>query len=210
MYRVKRWSNGYFEVGGNGNIHAIPRYDQPQLKIDLNEIIEEMQATGIEFPAVIRFHDILRSQVEILNKTFRKVIAESGFNGNYLGVFPVKVNQMREVIEEIVSAGEPFDYGLEAGSKPELMAALAYNTNKESLTILNGYKDEEYLRLALLGRKIGRKIVIVIEKFSELTKLISLSKELAVKPLIGLRVKMMVKGRGKWESSSGESVLSLV
>ncbi|MDO6446231.1 biosynthetic arginine decarboxylase [Colwellia sp. 1_MG-2023] len=203
-YRVQRWGNGYFAVGKKGNIEVTPRYEQPNLNIDLREVVDEMSAKGIEFPAVIRFHDILRSQVERLNRTFRSTIESAEYEGRYLGVFPVKVNQMREVIEEIVDAGERFDYGLEAGSKPELIAALAYNTNKNSLTILNGYKDEEYLRLALLGVKINRKIVIVIEKFSELTKLISLSKELNIVPMIGLRVKMMVKGRGKWESSSGE------
>lgn len=203
-YRVQRWGNGYFAIGNKGNIEVSPRYDQPNLKIDLREVVDEMSAEGIEFPAVIRFHDILRSQVERLNRTFRSTIESADYEGRYLGVFPVKVNQMREVIEEIVDAGERFDYGLEAGSKPELIAALAYNTNKNSLTILNGYKDEEYLRLALLGIKINRNIVIVIEKFSELIKLITLAKELDVKPMIGLRVKMMVKGRGKWESSSGE------
>jgi len=204
IYRVKRWGNGYFDIGENGNIHVIPRYDEPNLKIDLREVINEIQASGIEFPAVIRFHDILRSQVERLNNTFRNTIEEANYEGKYFGVFPVKVNQMREVIEEIVDAGARFDYGLEAGSKPELIAALAYNTNKDSLTILNGYKDEEYLRLALLGLKINRNIVIVIEKYSELVKLIELSKLLEIKPVIGLRVKMMAKGRGKWESSSGE------
>ncbi|MFD2165890.1 biosynthetic arginine decarboxylase [Thalassotalea euphylliae] len=204
VYRVKRWGDGYFAVGDHGNVEVTPRYDQPTLKINLREIVDEMVAEGIEFPAVVRFHDILRSQVERLNRTFRNTIEAAQYEGRYLGVFPVKVNQMREVIEEIVDAGSRFNYGLEAGSKPELIAALAYNTNKNSLTILNGYKDEEYLRLALLGRKINRKIVIVIEKFSELTKLIKLSKELDIEPIIGLRVKMMVKGRGKWESSSGE------
>jgi arginine decarboxylase len=203
-YRVKRWGNGYFEIGDNGNIHVTPRYDMPMLKIDLKEVINEMVGKGIEFPAVIRFHDILRSQVERLNKTFREIIEEADYEGRYQGVFPVKVNQMREVIEEIVDAGKRFNYGLEAGSKPELLAALAYNTNKHSLTLLNGYKDEEYLRLALLGNKIDKKVVVIIEKFSELVTLIALSKEMDVKPIIGLRVKMMVKGRGKWESSSGE------
>ncbi|NMP30230.1 biosynthetic arginine decarboxylase [Thalassotalea sp. M1531] len=203
-YRVKRWGNGYFDIGESGDLMVIPRYNEPNLKINLREIIDEMQSTGIEFPAVIRFHDILRSQVELINKTFRNVIEETDYEGKYLGVFPVKVNQMREVIEEIVDVGKRYNYGLEAGSKPELVAALAYNTNSEALTILNGYKDEDYLRLALLGRKIGRKVVIVIEKFSELNMLIKLSKELNVRPIIGLRIKMMVKGRGKWESSSGE------
>ena len=203
-YRVKRWGNGYFDIGESGDLMVIPRYNEPNLKINLREVIDEMQLTGIEFPAVIRFHDILRSQVELINKTFRAAIEETNYEGKYLGVFPVKVNQMREVIEEIVDVGKRFNYGLEAGSKPELVAALAYNTNNEALTILNGYKDEEYIRLALLGRKIGRKVVVVIEKFSELKMLVSLSKELDVRPIIGLRIKMMVKGRGKWESSSGE------
>ena len=203
-YRIKRWGNGYFDIGESGDINVIPRYDQPNLKINLREVVEEMQSAGIQFPAVVRFHDILRSQVELLNKTFRQTIAEAGYQAQYFGVFPVKVNQMREVIEEIVNAGSEFNYGLEAGSKPELIAALAYNTNKDSLTILNGYKDEEYLRLALLGLKIDRNIIIVIEKFSELTTLITLAKELNVKPIIGIRVKMMAKGRGKWEHSSGE------
>jgi len=204
IYRVQRWGNGYFDIGESGDINVTPRYDQPNLRINMREVIEDMESEGIQFPAVIRFHDILRSQVEQLNRTFRNTIEEADYEGKYLGVFPVKVNQMREVIEEIVDAGARYDYGLEAGSKPELIAALAYNTNKNSLTILNGYKDEEYLKLALIGQKIERNIVIVIEKFSELEKLIPLAKKMDIKPLIGLRVKMMVKGRGKWESSSGE------
>ena len=204
IYRVQRWGNSYFAIGEQGDLQVTPRYDQPNLTINLREVVDEMASEGIEFPAVIRFHDILRSQVEKLNRTFRSTIEQADYEGRYLGVFPVKVNQMREVIEEIVDAGARFDYGLEAGSKPELIAALAYNTNKNSLTILNGYKDEEYLRLALLGVKINRNMVIVIEKFSELTKLVELAKQLDIKPMIGLRVKMMVKGRGKWESSSGE------
>ncbi len=204
LYRVKRWSNGYFDIGECGNLMVVPRYNEANLKINMREVIDEMQAKNIAFPAVIRFHDILRSQVELINKTFRSVIEDSDYEGKYFGVFPVKVNQMREVIEEIVDVGNRFNYGLEAGSKPELAAALAYNTNDDSLTILNGYKDEEYLRLALLGRKIGRKVVIVIEKFSELNMLIKLAKSMDVRPIIGLRIKMMVKGRGKWESSSGE------
>lgn len=203
-YNVKRWGHGYFDIGESGDIHVIPRYDQPNVKINLSEVIEEIQSEGIQFPVVIRFHDILRSQVELLNKTFRNTIEDANYQGQYFGVFPVKVNQMREVIEEIVDAGSRYNYGLEAGSKPELIAALAYNTNQHSLTILNGYKDEEYLRLALLGLKIDRKIIVVIEKYSELIKLVELSKELDIKPIIGLRVKMMVKGRGKWEHSSGE------
>jgi len=153
---------------------------------------------------VVRFHDILRSQVASLNKAFRSSIEEAEYKGLYQGVYPVKVNQMREVVEEIVEAGAPFNYGLEAGSKAELLTVLAMNTNEDSLTILNGYKDDEFMRLALLGRKLGRKIVVVVEKYSELLLLVKVSKELKIDPIIGVRAKMTVKGRGKWESSGGE------
>ena len=204
IYHVSKWGAGYFDIDKSGDLHVIPQRDNPNLRINLKEVIKDMQSAGIQFPAVIRFHDILRAQVEKLNRTFRDVIESENYEGKYFGVYPVKVNQMREVIEEIIDAGKRYNYGLEAGSKPELIAALAHNINRTALTILNGYKDDEYLKLALLGTKIKRNIVVVIEKFSELRNLVALSKEHNVKPIIGLRVKMMVKGRGKWESSSGE------
>src|SRR5690606_28941078 len=140
----------------------------------------------------------------ILNETFQKTIDDAGYQGKYVGVFPIKVNQMREVVEEIIDAGEPYNYGLEAGSKPELMAVMAYNENTDALTILNGYKDEDYLTLALLGRQLNRKIIIVIEKYSELEMLIPLAKKLGVEPMIGLRSKMMVRSSRKWAGSSGD------
>ncbi|MBC3766558.1 biosynthetic arginine decarboxylase [Neptunicella marina] len=204
IYRVNRWGAGYFTIGDNGNLHITPDLANPDIRIDFNSVIEEIKQEGIQFPVVVRFHDILRSQVACLNKAFRENIEEAEYQGKYMGVYPVKVNQMREVVEEIVDAGEPFNYGLEAGSKAELITALAYNTNEDSLTILNGYKDEEFMRLALLGRKLGRKIIVVVEKFSELISLVKISKELDIEPLIGLRSKMTVKGRGKWESSGGD------
>lgn len=204
LYGVNRWSAGYFSIGDNGNIQVSANHRSPDVKIDLKEVIDEMVAEGIEFPAVIRFHDVLRSQVEILNETFRSTIEQAGYQGQYVGVYPVKVNQMREVVEEIVDAGEPYNYGLEAGSKPELMAVMAYNENPQALTVLNGYKDEDYLTLALLGRRLQRKMIVVIEKFSELEMLVRLAQKLKIEPMIGLRSKMMVKSQGKWASSSGE------
>lgn len=204
LYGVKRWGAGYFSIGENGSIQIAPNHRQPDVTIDMKEVVDEIIAEGIQLPAVIRFHDILRSQVEILNETFARTIEDANYEGRYVGVFPIKVNQMREVVEEIIDAGEPYDYGLEAGSKPELMAVLAYNENPRALTILNGYKDEDYLTLALLGRQLRRKIIIVIEKFSELEMLIPLSKKLGVEPIIGLRSKMMVRSSGKWAGSSGE------
>ena len=204
LYGVRRWSAGYFSVGENGNIQVNANHRRPDVKIDLQEVVDEMLSEGIQLPAVIRFHDVLRSQVEILNETFRDTIKQADYQGKYVGVYPVKVNQMREVVEEIVDAGEPYNYGLEAGSKPELMAVMAYNENPEALTVLNGYKDEDYLTLALLGRRLGRKMIVVVEKFSELEMLVSLAQKLKIEPMIGLRSKMMVKSQGKWASSSGE------
>jgi arginine decarboxylase len=171
VYHISRWGDGYFDINDQGHLCVLPNRETNGPRIDIHEVLEEMKAQNIPFPIVIRFHDILRSQVKVINETFRDVIKEAGFQGQYNGVYPIKVNQMREVVEEIVDAGAPYDYGLEAGSKPELLSVLAYNENVNALTVLNGYKDEEYLRLALLGNKIGRKVIVVIEKFSELQNL---------------------------------------
>ncbi len=204
VYGVSRWGGGYFEIGENGNIHVNPEPRLNSVRIDMKAVIDEIREENIQFPVVVRFHDVLRSQVVTLNETFREVISEASYQGAYRGVYPIKVNQMREVVEEIVDAGQPYDYGLEAGSKPELLAVLAYNTNVNALTILNGYKDEEFIKLALLGRKLGRKVVVVIEKFSELVMLIKVSKQLDIPPIVGLRAKMQSKGQGRWQGSSGD------
>lgn len=203
-YGVSNWGGGYFKIGENGNVHVIPDQQQTDMKIDFAAVLKEIREENIQFPVVIRFHDILRSQVVNLNESFRSVIEEANYQGTYKGVYPIKVNQMREVVEEIVDAGAPYDFGLEAGSKPELLAVLAYNTNENSLTILNGYKDEEFIRLALLGRKLGRKVVVVIEKYSELLLLVKISKELNIEPIVGIRSKMRAKGQGRWQGSSGD------
>ena len=204
LYGVKRWGSGYFEIGQNGNLHVTPDHANPEMRIDFKAVIDEIKEEGIQFPVVLRFHDILRSQVANLNQVFDRTIEEADYQAQYMGVYPVKVNQMREVVEEIVDAGAPYNYGLEAGSKAELLVVMAYNTTVDSLTILNGYKDEEFMRLALLSRKLGRKAIVVIEEYSELQLLVRIAKELGISPLIGLRSKMTVKGRGKWEGSGGE------
>ncbi len=201
-YNILTWGEGYFDINDSGEV--VVKTTEGDKPIIIKKVIEEMKAQKVALPAVIRFHDILRSQVKKINKTFRDIIDEADYRGKYCGVYPIKVNQMREVVEEIVDAGEKYDYGLEAGSKPELLAVLAYNTNYNSLTILNGYKDEDYLSLALLGTQLGRKIVIVIEKFSELKKVIALSKKFKIKPLIGLRGKMSNMGKGRWAKSTGD------
>lgn len=204
IYGVSRWGGGYFHIGENGNVQVTPDPTNTEMRIDFKAVIDEIKQEGIQFPVVVRFHDVLRSQVEQLNQSFNQAISEAEYQGEYNGVYPVKVNQMREVVEEIVDAGKPFNYGLEAGSKAELIVALAYNTNESSLTILNGYKDEEFMRLALLGTKLGRMMMVVVEKYSELLLLVKIAKELGIEPHIGVRSKMTVKGRGKWEGSGGD------
>ena len=201
-YSISRWSEGYFGVNEKGHLaaHTIAGADS----IDFMDIIEEIKALNISFPTVIRFHDILRDRVRKLNKAFIDAIEENDYRGSYTGVFPIKVNQMREVVEEVIEAGSEFNYGLEAGSKPELLAVLAYNKNRDSLTVLNGYKDKDYIRLALLGNKMGRNCCIVVESYSEVASIIEISKEMNVKPIIGLRAKLSAKSRGKWASSSGD------
>lgn len=204
VYHISRWGDGYFDINDQGHLCVLPNRDPQGPRIDISEVLDEMKLQNIPLPIVIRFHDILRSQVKLLNETFRDVIKEAEYPGKYTGVYPIKVNQMREVVEEIVDAGTPYDFGLEAGSKPELLSVLAFNDNLNALTVLNGYKDEEYLRLALLGNKLGRKVIVVIEKFSELYKILKLSREMNVEPMIGLRSKMSVKGSGKWAESGGD------
>src|SRR5690606_7093064 len=205
IYQISRWGEGFFSVNDKGVLCVNPnKTTAGGPVINMMEVIEEMKNKNIAFPAVIRFHDILRSQVAYLNKTFRATIEEAKFTGSYYGVYPIKVNQMREVVEEIVDAGAPFNYGLEAGSKPELLAALAMNSNHNSLTVINGYKDRDLLRLALLGNQLNRKVIVVVEKYSELMDLMKLSQEVGVEPMIGLRAKIATKSSGKWASSGGD------
>ncbi|MCR9203647.1 MAG: biosynthetic arginine decarboxylase [Halobacteriovoraceae bacterium] len=201
-YNISNWGEGYFDINPEG--HLVVKTSDDSKPIVIKDVVEEMQSQGVTFPAVLRFHDILRSQVQKINIAFKDCIAEANYQGTYRGVYPVKVNQMREVIEEIVDAGAEYNYGLEAGSKPELLAVLAYNTNKDSLTVLNGYKDEDYLSLALMGNQLGRNVIIVIEKFSELPKLLKVAKKIGVRPQVGLRGKMSIKGRGRWAKSTGD------
>ena len=202
-YNVEGWGQNYFTINPAGHLCITP-YGQPGPVIDIMEVIEDVQEKGLGFPLVIRFQDVLRSRVIKLNETFRAAVASQGYKGQYFGVFPIKVNQMREVVEEILDAGAPYHHGLEAGSKPELAIALALNTDPDAVTICNGYKDEDFMRLALTGRKLGRKVIVVIEKLSELPLILRVAQEMNVEPLIGLRAKLATKGVGKWEKSSGD------
>lgn len=202
LYNIDGWGMGYFAVNQEGNLSMLPT-GQGGPQIDILDVVQEVERQKIELPCIIRFHDILRHRVEMLNQSFLSAIQEHSYEGKYRGVYPIKVNQMREVIEEIVDAGRPYSYGLEAGSKAELQVTLAYNQNPDALTICNGYKDAEYIRLALLGVQLGKKVVIVIEKFSELKLCLDIAKEVGVKPLLGIRAKLSSPGSGKWQESGG-------
>ena len=203
-YNVDGWGCGYFSIAPSGNVVATPLQENGG-SIDILEVVNEARSRGLPFPLVIRFQDLLRHRVESVNRAFQTAITEFGYKNGFRGVFPIKVNQLREVIEEIVDAGLQFHFGLEAGSKPELVAALAMHKDRESLIICNGYKDPAYIRIALLGRKLGKSVVIVVEKLEELDQTIRAAREVGVEPLIGIRVRLHSKGRGKWAPSGGEN-----
>jgi arginine decarboxylase len=203
-YNVEGWGTGYFSINADGNVVAKPLQENGGA-IPILEVINEARSRGLPFPLVIRFQDLLRHRVESVNRAFENAITEFNYRGKYRGVFPIKVNQLREVIEEIVDAGQAFHFGLEAGSKPELVAALAMHKDAESLVICNGYKDPAFIRIALLGRKLDKQVIIVVEKLEELEQTIRTSKEVGVEPLIGIRVRLTSKGAGKWTTSGGEN-----
>src|SRR2546429_7139947 len=204
LYNVHRWGAKYFDINEAGRVIAKPLRDTGAA-VDLTDVIEEAKARGLKFPVLIRFQDILRHRVESVNMAFRNSITEFNYQGRYRGVFPIKVNQLREVVEEILDAGKPFDFGLEVGSKPELFAGLALQSQMGSLIVCNGYKDANFIRIALLGTKLGKKVIMVVEKLEELRQIISISKQLGLEPLIGIRARLMSKGGGKWAESGGEN-----
>ena len=204
LYNIHRWGAEYFDINDAGRVIAKPQRDTGA-SVDLTDVIEEAKARGLKFPLLIRFQDILRHRVEQINLAFRGAIAEFNYQGKYRGVFPIKVNQLREVVEEILDAGRPFDFGLEVGSKPELFAGLALQNQMGSLIVCNGYKDAAFVRMALLGTKLGKKVIMVVEKLEELRQIINLSRQLGVEPTVGMRVRLLSKGGGKWADSAGEN-----
>ncbi len=204
LYSIDRWGARYFDINEAGHVVARP-LQEAGVGVDLTDIVEEARARGLKFPLLIRFQDILRHRVEAINKAFRNAIAEFNFAGQYRGVFPIKVNQLREVVEEILDAGKPFNFGLEVGSKPELFAGLAMQNQPGSLIICNGYKDAQFIRMALMGIKLGKQVIMVVEKLEELKQIITVSRQVGVEPLIGIRARLASKGAGKWAESGGEN-----
>jgi arginine decarboxylase len=201
FYDVASWGKGYFSVGDNGHIRVHPEKD-PARSIDLKELIDTLVLRGIDLPILIRFADILKHRLGELHGAFQTAIAEHHYQGNYCCVYPIKVNQQRQVVEEVLEFGKPFKFGLEAGSKPELMAVMALADN-ETPIICNGFKDDEYIEMAMLAQKVGRHIIPVVEKYTELQLILKYSARVGVRPMIGLRVKLASRGSGRWKSSGG-------
>lgn len=203
LYNVAGWGIGYFGINTKGNVVAMPRKAKgPQ--IDLKELVDELVLRDVSAPVLLRFPDILDDRIEKISGCFTKAAQEYNYDGKYYSVYPIKVNQQRPVVEELVRHGKKFNIGLEAGSKPELHAVLAIMDNSEALIVCNGYKDEEFIELALLAQKMGKRIYIVAEKLNELKLIKTVAERVRVRPNIGIRIKLAASGSGKWEESGGD------
>lgn len=202
LYNINGWGLNYFSINEKGHVTVTPKMGGPA--IDLKELMEELQVRDVSAPVLLRFPDILDNRIEKISNCFEAAAKEYGYTAKNFLIYPIKVNQMRPVVEEIVSHGNKYNIGLEAGSKPELHAVLSIDIDDAAMIICNGYKDESYIELALLAQKMGRNIYIVVEKLNELRTLASISKRLKVRPNIGIRIKLASSGSGKWEESGGD------
>lgn len=203
LYFVREWGAGFFDVNRRGNVVVTP-FDDTGVSVDLKVLVDDIVERGIELPILVRFTDILKRSVDRINLCFRAAIKEVDYKGRYLGVYPIKVNQQCQVVEDIVDFGSKYDFGLEAGSKAELLIAISHLVNRSSLIICNGYKDRPYIETALLMTKLGMKVIVVVEKMTELHMILKIADDLDVKPLIGMRVKPATMSKGNWEGSSGD------
>ena len=202
LYNINSWGKDYFSVNDKGNIVVRPKEGGPE--IDLRNLIDELQLHDISLPLLLRFPDILNNRISKISKCFDRAAKEYDYKAESYIVYPIKVNQMRPVVEELISHGNNYHVGLEAGSKPELHAVLSLNFDSDSMIICNGYKDESYIKLALLAHKMGRKIFLVVEKMMELRTIARLAKSMSIRPNIGIRIKLASSGSGKWEESGGD------
>ena len=202
LYNINGWGLKYFSINDKGHVQVTPK--EGCVSVDLKELMDELQVRDITAPVLLRFPDILDNRIEKISRCFKQAATEYDYQAQNFIIYPIKVNQMRQVVEEIVSHGKKFNMGLEAGSKPELHAVLATSIDENSLIICNGYKDENYIELALLAHKMGRRIFIVVEKLSELRLIATLAKRISVRPNIGIRIKLSSSGSGKWEESGGD------
>jgi arginine decarboxylase len=203
LYNLDGWGIGYFGINGKGHVIVHPTKDEAR-GLDLFELAMDMDAQGVKLPLLLRFSDILRTRIETISERFRTAIEEFDFDGGYSIVYPIKVNQQRHVVEEILQFGEPYGVGLEVGSKPELQAVLAMTERTDHLIVCNGYKDEEFMRLALMGQKLGHQVFVVMEKISEVDVLLKVAREMGVTPTAGIRIKLASTGAGRWSETAGE------
>ena len=203
LYNITGWGTSYFGINDKGHVVVTPRRDG--VTVDLKELVDELQLRDVASPMLIRFPDILDNRIEKMSSCFKQAAEEYGYKAENFIIYPIKVNQMRPVVEEIISHGKKFNLGLEAGSKPELHAVIAVNTDSDSLIVCNGYKDESYIELALLAQKMGKRIFLVVEKMNELKLIAKMAKQLNVQPNIGIRIKLASSGSGKWEESGGDA-----
>ncbi|OYV96417.1 MAG: arginine decarboxylase [Planctomycetia bacterium 21-64-5] len=201
LYDVGRWGAGYFSVNPSGNLCVHPTKD-PARSIDLKQLVDDLQLRGIDLPILIRFAEILQHRLGEIHEAFQQAIRDHHFSGKYCCVYPIKVNQQRQVVEEVLQFGRPFNFGLEAGSKPELLAVVALASNDTPI-ICNGFKDPEFIEMAMLAHKIGRRIIPVVEKYTELGLILEFARKVGVRPMIGMRVKLATKSSGRWQSSGG-------
>lgn len=202
LYNINGWGLKYFSINDKGHVTVTPR--EGYASVDLKEVLNELQVLDVAAPVLLRFPDILDNRVEKISRCFKQAAEEYKYNGQNFIIYPIKVNQMRQVVEEIVSHGKKFNIGLEAGSKPELHAVLATNIAENALIICNGYKDKDYIELALLAQKMGRRIYLVVEKLNELSLIAEAAKRIDISPNIGIRIKLSSSGSGKWEESGGD------
>jgi arginine decarboxylase len=203
LYNVPNWGTGFFDINSKGHVEVLPRGSEGA-GIDLLELVQDLERRGLRAPLLIRFSDILASRVEGISRAFSSAIAEYSYQGRYRGVYPIKVNQQRQVVEEVVRYGAALGVGLEAGSKPELLVALALLDTPDALIVCNGYKDRAYIELALLAQRLGRTPIVVIDRFHEIDLVIKTSRELGIKPHLGVRARLTTKGAGKWVESTGD------
>ncbi len=203
LYNVNGWGRGFFSINEAGNVEVTPG-GPGSTPIDLKELVDDLIERGINMPVLIRFSDILKTRVEQLCGAFQQAIAENDYKGAYRGVYPIKVNQQRHIVEELVAYGRPFNLGIEAGSKPELLVALALQENPEALILCNGYKDRGFIETALLAQKLGRRVIITIDRLGELETILQAARDLEIRPAVGVRARLTTKGAGKWVESTGD------
>ncbi len=201
LYEIERWGKGYFSVGENGHVLVHPTKERDR-SIDLKQLVDRLQMRGINLPILVRLSDILKHRLGDIHDAFQSAITQHAYTGRYICVYPIKVNQQRQVVEEVIEFGRPYNFGIEAGSKPELMAVAALASNDTPI-ICNGFKDAEFIEMAMLAQKIGRNIIPVVEKYTELGLILEYAEKVGVRPQIGMRVKLATRGSGRWQSSGG-------